>query len=385
MKLAILTTHPVQYYAPAFAALARTPGMDVRVFYGLERGTSDGLGARAEDPMEWDVPTLSGYDHEFLENTSRSPGTDSFHGVVLPTLRRRVTQWGADGILVYGWNYHAHLDAIRYFHGRIPVFFRGDSTLQARPNWLRRFARTRWLRWVYSHVDCAFAVGTENSRYFSAMGFRPQQIVLAPHAVDNARFAASADKHGARALRRREALGIPEDRPAALFVGKLNSQKGVHDLLSAFTRCHERTGMHLIFAGAGPKEAELRARATSRVHFLGFQNQTEMPVVYRTGDLTVLPSSGPETWGLAVNESMACRRAVVTSDLVGCSADLVIEGTTGWSFRAGCVEALESRLAECAGLGREGLRLRGEDARALIQDWSIERQAAAIAKRALNS
>ncbi len=43
--------------------------------------------------------------------------------------------------------------------------------------------------------------------------------------------------------------------------------------------------------------------------FLDFQNQQKMPLVYRLCDIFVLPSMGPgETWGLAVNEAMACKR-----------------------------------------------------------------------------
>ena len=78
---------------------------------------------------------------------------------------------------------------------------------------------------------------------------------------------------------------------------------------------------------------------------LPFQNQTRMPLVYRLGELCILPSAHGETWGLAVNEAMACGRAVLCSDRVGCAQDLV-EATTGRIFASADPRSLGSALAE---------------------------------------
>ena len=60
-----------------------------------------------------------------------------------------------------------------------------------------------------------------------------------------------------------------------------------------------------------------------------------MPAVYRLGTIFVLPSIGAnETWGLAVNEAMACGCAILVSDRVGCATDLVRNGENGYIFKA---------------------------------------------------
>ena len=60
-----------------------------------------------------------------------------------------------------------------------------------------------------------------------------------------------------------------------------------------------------------------------------------MPIVYRLGDVFVLPSKGPgETWGLAVNEAMACGKPVIVSDKCGCANDLVENGINGYIFQS---------------------------------------------------
>ena len=69
----------------------------------------------------------------------------------------------------------------------------------------------------------------------------------------------------------------------------------------------------------------------SNITLLPFQNQSMMPVVYRLGDIFVLPSQGPgETWGLAINEAMACGSVVVASNKCGGAIDLIKQGENGY-------------------------------------------------------
>ena len=98
------------------------------------------------------------------------------------------------------------------------------------------------------------------------------------------------------------------------------------------------------------------------VTFAGFLNQTEIPAAYVASDCLVLASDYGETWGLVVNEAMACGRAAIVSDRAGCAADLVVEGKTGLTFPFGDVEALADRFVQAAtnptGLEEMGARAR---------------------------
>ena len=133
---------------------------------------------------------------------------------------------------------------------------------------------------------------------------------------------------------------------------------------------------------AASSTAGLRARAAGnrKVHFIGFQNQSRMPVVYRLGDVFVMPSRGPgETWGLAVNEAMASSRPVIVADCVGCAPDLVREGKTGMTFARGDGRALAASMAAFTE-NRARQAEMGTAATELIGQWSIEEQAARIEK-----
>jgi glycosyltransferase involved in cell wall biosynthesis len=380
-RLAIVTSHPIQYYAPLFRTLADRDPLDIHVFHGWKGATESAYDPGFEDDVQWDISLLDGYDYTFVPNTSSDPGSHHFRGLVNPGLIPDIESWGPDALLLFGWAYQSHLRALLHFSGDVPIFFRGDSTLLDEQGGLRTGLRRLFLRWVYRHVDVALYVGENNRAYFEAHGLSDEQLTWVPHAVENQRFKNVPDA-GRKALQWRRELGIPDDAVVILFAGKFESKKAPDMLLDAFLKC-DNTKAHLALAGSGPMEEELRGRAGGRpeVHFLGFQNQSRMPVVYRLGDAFVLPSRGPgETWGLAVNEAMACGRPVVVSDRVGCAPDLVGR-ETGFVVPAGDTGALRRRLETL--VDDEELRCRmGRKAQAQIKDWSI-RQAARRIERTI--
>ena len=369
-RLAIVNTHPIQYYSPLYRALAASDDVQGRVFYGWR-------GEGAYDPgfqqdVSWDVPLLNGYPYSFIENTASDPGTHHFWGIQNPNMVSTITEWGPDVLLVFGWNYKSHLRLLRHFHDRIPILFRGDSTLLDETAGPRKWARRLFLRWVYSHVDVALYVGQNNRAYFEAHGLDDDQLYWVPHAIDNERFYDTDERAAEEAASWRRELGLSSEDRVVLFAGKLEAKKAPDLLLDGFLQM-ESGCTHLFFAGSGPMEEELRDAADGhpRVHFLGFQNQSRMPVVYRLADLFVLPSRGPgETWGLAVNEAMACGCPVLVTDQVGCARDLVDEEN-------GAVVLADDRVRLHNALNRllenDGeLEEKGAASRERISEWTIE-------------
>jgi glycosyltransferase involved in cell wall biosynthesis len=369
-RLAIISTHPIQYYAPLFRRLSTRDELDVHVFYGWEGPSTGDYDPGFDEEVTWDIPLLDGYPHTFLENKSTDPGTHHFWGLVTPDLVPSIEAWGPDAVLVFGWNFWSHLGALRHFHGRVPVLFRGDSTLLDETPGLRRWGRRLFLLWVYRHVDRALYVGQNNREYFEAHGLSDDQLTWVPHAVENSRFADASDAEE-KAQQWRAEIGIPGDAPVVLFAGKLGRKKAPDVLLDAFLQLR-REEAHLAVVGSGPMEHKLvtQAEDDSHVHFLGFQNQSRMPVVYRLGDVFVLPSRGPgETWGLAVNEAMACRRPVVVTEKVGCAPDLV-DDANGRIVPPEDADALADALNELLA-DRDRLRAMGRRSTERIQEWSV--------------
>jgi len=334
--------------------------------------------------VKWDIPLLDGYESQFLVNRSLRPGSDHYKGIHNPDILRELDAWQPDALLVYGWNFKSHLAVMRHYSRRLPVFFRGDSTLLNDRPGIRSIVRKFALRWVYGHVDKAFYVGVNSKNYFLRANMKESQLVFAPHAVDNDFFGDKDGAYSRRALEWRRELGIPDDAIVFLYAGKLEPVKSLSTLVGVFNRPTMPADAHLVVVGNGPLEGELKKTAASdRIHFLGFQNQGNMPVVYRLGDIYVLPSVS-ETWGLAINESMACGRPVIASSQCGGTADLIKEGKTGYSFRAGDEDDLEKKVTLML-KDRPALAEMGRNALQHIQGFSITRIAGAIEKAVLDA
>lgn len=347
-RLAIVVSHPTQYYSPWFRWLRAHTDLPLRVFYLWEFGVTVQRDPRFQTAFKWDVDLLSGYEHEFVPNRSAAPGAESFRGFDNPQLTARLEAWQPTAILLYGYAWLSHLRVIAWARLRgVPLIFRGDSHFLGRgaPPLSRRVA----LGALYAQFSAFLAVGANNRDYFRALGVPESKLHFAPHSVNAALFDPADPVHRAAAAELRAKLGLKPATQIVLFAGKLTPAKQPKELLEAFLALRAPDAA-LVVVGDGPEKETLHRLAAAaepgRVHFLPFANQTEMPARYLLADLFVLPSRGHyETWGLAINEAMHLGVPALVSDLVGCQRDLVTEGETGWVFRAEDPADLRQKLA----------------------------------------
>ncbi len=384
MKLAIITTHPIQYNSPFFRLLANRETMEIKVFYTwgkqvMEKKYDPGF----QKEIQWDVPLLNGYDYEWVENISRDPGSHHFYGIKTPHLNNSIKQWGADAVLVYGWNFSGHLSVLRYFKGKIPVWFRGDSTLLNRDvGSLIERVKKYYLKWVYKHIDHAFYVGSENKKYFKWYGMYDSQLTYAPHAVENERFEKATDLNTIR-----NEFKIPDDSVLFLFAGKFDSIKNLFHLLDSFSKIADNNA-YLLLVGMGKQELEMMKMVDNfplnikqRIKFSGFVNQQQMPVVFASCDVYILPSIS-ETWGLSVNEAMACGKAIIVSDRCGCATDLIEYGVNGFVFSNNDKEDLVKKMELI--ISREYAKKLGDNSLEKIKAFNLLLFVEALEKELLN-
>jgi glycosyltransferase involved in cell wall biosynthesis len=327
-RLAIITSHPIQYNVPLFALIAQEPNIELMVFYTWGE---QAMGAKYDPDfgknIEWDIPLLDGYYYTFVINTSSDPGSHHFKGIMNPTLNQEIEAWEPNAIWVWGWAFDSHLKVIRHFKGKIPIWFRGDSTLldESKGFSLKKIVRRMFLTWVYRHVNKAFYVGTHNKSYYKMHGLKEYQLVYAPHAIDNNRFSDESGEKTTRAMAWRKDLGFKETDIVVLFAGKLEPKKNPKFMLELSKQISSPSIIFLL-VGNGILEAELKsdARNDHRFVFLDFQNQSQMPIIYRVADFFILPSLGPgETWGLAINEALVSGTKVLASEYCGGAIDLI--------------------------------------------------------------
>jgi len=371
-KLAIIITHPIQYYSPLFKLLAERQKIKLKVFYTWEQSQEKVYDEKFGKEIKWDIPLLDGYNHTFVKNISKNPNSGSFNGVINPTLNSEIQKWEADAILVFGWNHNSHFKAMRYFKGKIPVYFRGDSTLIDEISGYKTILRRVWLKFVYRYADFAFYVGQNSKAYFLKHGMKEKQLKFAPHAIDNNRFYSDLKTNTKKAQNWRTDLGIKEFEIVFLFVGKFEKKKNPQLLIEV---AKDFPDYKFLFVGNGVLESKMKKEALENVLFLPFQNQSFMPIIYQLGDVYVLPSQGPgETWGLAVNEAMASGKAILVSDKVGCAIDLVKDNENGFIFESDNLEDLKIKIKSF-----ENKQISfGEKSLEMIKVWSFKEISIAV-------
>lgn len=340
-RLVILTEIISPYRIPLFNALARQPEVDLHVMFLAETDPS---------LRDWQV-----YKEEI-----------QFSYQVLRSWRKRVGRYNAllnfglgqalkdarpDVILCGGYNYVASWQALSWarVHG-IPFLLWSESNLQD----LRRgHALVEMLKDEFLRQCSGFVVpGQSAHEYLRARKVKEASIFTAPNAVDNDLFATSAADARQNGPARRAELGLPNRY--FLYLGRLVREKGVFDLLAAYAKLDERTRekIGLVYVGDGVSRPQLEEQAASispgMIRFAGFVQRNPLATYYALAEMLILPTYS-DTWGLVVNEAMACGLPVLVSRVAGCAADLVTENWNGLFISPGDVPALSAAMESLAG------------------------------------
>jgi len=188
--------------------------------------------------------------------------------------------------------------------------------------------------------------------------------------VDTERF---SPNENVREVVRNE-LGVDSDVIVCLYLGRLNSDKGVLDLASAWAQVAEKHPNSELWV-IGPDEADyfqqmqvILGKAISQVKRVDFTPTPER--FMRAADLFCLPSYR-EGFGSSVIEAAACGVPTLASRIYGLT-DAVAEGETGWMHKAGDVQELAQQLDRLLGNPAE-LALKGRSARSYVETYFAER------------
>ena len=437
-KLAILTSHPIQYQTPLFQLLAKQPEIDLTVYFCWDFGVSEpthdsGFGKE----IKWDISLLEGYKYKFLKNYSFKPSS-KFWGQINPRIIKELILGTSDvhningnfgtsdvqlkktnAILTYGWNSFSNwLAFLTAFLKKIPVFLHAENPLNQellKPKWKIKIKKIV-LGWLFKRISAFLYIGEENKKFYQYYGVPEDKLFFAPYAVDNKRFIEARKSLSKNRKLLRKELRIDEKDIVILFVGKLIYKKHPFDLLRAYellnmgksdlpninvnVRRSDFQKFNLIFVGDGILRPELenyvKEYNLKNVHFTGFKNQTEIPKYYALSDILVLPSGAGETWGLVVNEAMCFGLPIIASDVVGCGPDLVKHSENGYIFPVGDIKALAKYLRDLiyghsdsfvnsdkfvdSDYGLEKRKKFGKKSFEIIQNYSYEKDVNSILK-----
>jgi glycosyltransferase involved in cell wall biosynthesis len=378
MRIAMVTSHPIQYQVPVFRHLAAMPDTELTVLFAMIPDAA-AQGAGFGVSFEWDVPLLQGYPYQVLDNVASVPSVTRFSGCDTPGVHAELKALRPDAVVVNGWVVKTCLQALWACKRLgIPCLVRGEANnLRARPAW------KRWLqRGLVSQYTACLYIGERNRAFYASLGVAESGLFPAPYCVENDRFEKSAKLMRENREQFRQQWQIAPAASCFLFCGKFERKKHPLELLEAFLNAQpSQQGLHLLMVGDGELRAQCEAVTAAHrlpVTFTGFLNQTQVVRAYVAADGLLLPSDAGETWGLVVNEAMACGLPAIVSDQVGCAADLVVPGHTGEVFAFGDWAGLSALMSKFSH-DLSALHRMGVNARERITAYSPQAAASGIA------
>ncbi len=378
-RVLAVCAHPVQYHVPILRRMASHAGLDLEVIYCTLDGAEAGYDSEFGTTIKWDIPMLDGYRWTHVPN--KGSGHESFFGLYNPGLWRLIRSGKFDAILCYVGYVRSTfwISLVAAKTSRAAFLFGTDTTTLASRDgrdWKQIVKRMLWPL-LFRCADQVMVPSSGTRELMRKLGLSDERVTLTPYVIDNDWWLAKSANIDRDVVRK--SWGVSPTDTVILFCAKLQPWKRPFDLLRAFVEA-KLPNTVLVFAGEGSLRPQLEAEVatlgvSSHVRFLGFVNQSQLPAVYKSSDLMVLPSEY-EPFAVVVNEAMCCGCAVITSDQVGAARDLVVSGCTGFVFPCGDITAL-TRILKEAVADPERLESLRQAAFVRIQSWSPTQNIAA--------
>jgi len=168
----------------------------------------------------------------------------------------------------------------------------------------------RALRFFYGRFDKLFVLNKEHKKWLSGreMEIDEKQICQTAHWVDPTFTRVPADKS--------VVFSVDEKAKVLLYTGRLSKEKGVMDLIKIYHEVKAKfDDVVMVFAGTGPAEETLKTALPEAI-FLGWVDSQDLPRIYSSADLLLLPSRF-DTFGLVVLEAMSCGLPVISYNAKG--------------------------------------------------------------------
>ena len=321
-RIAIIVTHPIQYFAPWYRALAALPGVALKVFFCSKKGAETYYDRDFGTQVKWDIPLLDGYEWEFLAN--RKPIENlPFWAADNPDVGEALKQFDPAVVVIHGYAHRTMWRAMNWCNrNRVPVMLTSDSNATVKRALWKRAAKGILIRYLYGHLDGAYACGDNNRMYHLQYGIPKERVFPGALPIDCDRLIASVGEPSLTRREIRQRFGIPEDAFVVVYAGKLIPLKCPLHLVEAIHQCAQR-GFNVwgLLVGEGVERPALETfiaeRNMKNIVLTGFVNQSAIGQYYAASDVLALMSRY-EPKGLVVPEAGCFGCPAILSDRVGC-------------------------------------------------------------------
>ena len=355
-----ILSHPIQYQVPLIKFLNNK--IKIKVSYRLNTVTKKYFDREFNKKIILDKNLLSGYNYDFLKYygpnrlSSIFPITNDFIKKNLLDETKIVWVHG-----IKNW-YNLILIILSYFYNK-RVFVRDEFNNIKKRSLSNILMNKIFYSFIDNFIDCYLSIGKENRKAYIDFGIDKKKIYHVPYVVNNDFFYIKNKKKNKKFV--------------ILFTGKLSHRKGCDILLNSINLLNENNNFkkdsEIIIIGDGILKEELinykKKKKLVNVKFLGFKNQTVIKKFYKRSNLFVMPSRD-ENWGLAINEAMAAKNAIIASNKVGAASDLLKNNYNGYIFKNNDYKDLSKKIYKTFLDKKKTIRF-GENSFKIISKWSF--------------
>lgn len=220
---------------------------------------------------------------------------------------------------------------------------------------------------VYSGVDAVFYPAPDWISTGNFWGFSEEQMYFGVDVVDNGFWAKPRETNN-------------DKENFFVVVGRQIAKKNHLDILKAYHKylsLSDSKVCRLVIIGDGPEHDKITDYIANNclnnfVTCLPFLSQEELAGVYQKAK-ALISSSSSETWGLVINEAMACGCPIIASKECGATDALVHDKVNGYSFSCGDLETLAYHMTKLTLLDEEQYQSMREASRQIISNWGLNR------------
>ncbi len=322
IKLAVIVSHPIQHFAPWHRETAKLDQIDLKVFFCCKWGLESYHDPEFGIPVEWDIPLVDGYRHEFLA-IAEPPSRLTFWTVDNPSIVEALEAYNPDVIKVFGYA-HRTMWRVRSWarKKRLPLLLYSDSNIKAVNPFWKEILKRQLVKHFYRGVDGALCVGDNNAAFHRSYGLPDERLFPGMLPIDRTLLLRSVPDRKETREKLRTNWGIPKDGCVALFCGKFVPRKRPMDVLQAIGILQAvSTVIYPVFVGEGPERGQMEKFLTEHglrsALIAGFVNQSTIGQYFAAADFLVV-SSEYDPHPLVVTEAGTFGLPVVISDRVGC-------------------------------------------------------------------
>ena len=330
-RLAVITTHPQYYQVPIFQQIKKKKLFNLDVYYASDEGGKISNCNEFGRKIIWDTPLLKS--HNYFIARDQKKHINSFF-LSFSSLKKFLAKKKYTAILILGWNNVFYLKSffLALFLG-VTMILRVETNNDKKIFFIKKIIKSFFLFFYLRCFDYFLYIGKRNKNFYKNYNIQNNKLFYAPYSADSNFYFKKNIK-----LTFFKKKFNPQKKKLILFVGKLIERKNPKTFIDLALAFKNNDDLLFVLVGDGNLmnycKNYIEDNKLQNIKLVGFKNRKEIRDIYKISYLLVMPSKY-ETWGLVVNEAMACKLPVLVSSSCGCSDDLIKNSLTGFVYKEG--------------------------------------------------